>query len=1175
MVAEASQKASKTQLQQISGTATFSEAQKPASGKVYAHADARPLGPQALLLAVFCGTIVFRRLARGIVGMSGLALFLLGSPRVERDAEPIALQRRRAVALLAYLAVTGRSHSRDTLAALFWPEHDQSSARAGLRRVLSSLRKALGEGWLQVDRETVGLNRDADIWLDASELRNRLMESRTHRHPQEEACPACLSSLAEAAALYRDDFLAGFTLRDSPGFDDWQSFETEGLRNELARVLQQLATGHGAKGEFEPAIAHARRWVVLDPLHEPAHRSLMHLYASSGQRAAALRQYAECKRVLQEEVGALPEKATTLLCQAIREGRELPPLREPTPGVAPAPAAVRHNLPLQLTPFVGREAILAEIAHRLQNPACRLLTLVGPGGSGKTRLALEAAAARLDDFPHGVYFVSLAPLESIEAIVPTVAKALGLSFYAQAPAPPQSQPRQQLLDYLRLKTMLLIMDNFEHLLEGLDLVLQILQAAPKVKMVVTSRARLNLQGEHLFPVPGMALPEWEAPDDAGATLDDAAQYSAVELFLQSARRAQPGFALANDNVADVIRICRLVEGMPLGILLAAAWVAVLSPAEVASEIGHSLDFLEAELRDLPQRQRSMRAVFDRSWRLLTEREREVFQRLSVFRGGFTQRAATQVAGAQLRELRSLVGKSLLQRDPQGRYSVHELLRQYAAQRLAKVPQEWGSAKDRHSAYFAAFLQHRKASFVEVNLSGRALAEFTAETDNVRVGWDWAVVQGRIEDIDRALGGLAVLCRILGWFQEKEAILGRAAQMLEEESVGYAQEALQSGATAALVQGDAGAQVAMADRRRRLVLGKVLAQQGRVCFALGLREKGRALLQRGLEILRDLGAREPMVFALCSLGENTLLQGEGKTLCLEGLAISKEIGYRYGMEMSLHCLGRDAVFRGEYGAAQQLYQEKLAVSKELDQEVVANSLSDLGYVAWCLGQYREAEQLHQQSLVLSEDILLQYGIARSLCRLGLDALGLAEYGEARQLLQESSAIYQELSIPWFSTDVLLCQGEVANALGQCAEAARLAQEALSVSQELAYPDLIARSFQVLGDATYGLGDLQKGRQCFLQALETSMALRAAPLALLTLVGIARLLLAEGEPETASELLALVLHHPASWQWAKDRAAPLIAELKAQLSPDALAAAQERGRARGLEATVADLVGELGQ
>jgi len=614
--------------------------------------------------------------------MSRLALLLLGPPRIECDGEPVEIRRRKAIALIVYLAVTGQSHSRDALATLLWPEYDQSRARAGLRRVLAALKEALGEGWLHVDREAVELNPDAEVWLDVSEFQDWLAECRTHGHPQEEVCPACLPLLAEAAALYRDHFLVGFTLRDSPDFDEWQFFQTEGLRDELASALERLTHAHSAQGEFEQAIAYARRWLALDPLHEPAHRHLMHLYAWSGQRAAALRQYGECERVLKEELDVPPEEETTQVYQTIKENRHLPPPvdRFAKKPVSPQEPARKHNLPVHLTPFVGREVALAEIRDRLQDPACRLLTLVGPGGSGKTRLALEAAAAQVDHFAHGVFFVSLAPLDSAEAIVPTVAGALGFSFYEGV------EPRQQLLDYLRQKCMLLIMDNFEHLLacterrpepcgepveplvegprrrDGVGLVTDLLKTAPQVKILVTSRARLNVQGEHLFPVAGMSFPDEETAKDAalrrvhpepGRRAQDVAQYSAVKLFLTSARQAQPGFKLTADNVTDVARICRLVQGMPLGILLAAAWVRMLTPAEIATAIGQSFDFLETDLRDVPERQRSMRAIFDHSWRLLTEREQKVFQALSVFRGGFTHQAADsdhvrQVVGCQFK-----------------------------------------------------------------------------------------------------------------------------------------------------------------------------------------------------------------------------------------------------------------------------------------------------------------------------------------------------------------------------------------------------------------------------------------------------------------------------------------------------------------------------------------------
>ena len=401
------------------------------------------------------------------------------------------------------------------------------------------------------------------------------------------------------------------------------------------------------------------------------------------------------------------------------------------------------NLPVLLTPFVGREAMLVELKERLQDPDCRLLTLVGPGGSGKTRLALEAAAVQLANYTHGVFFGSLAPLQSVEAIVPTVAEALGFSLHEEV------EPRRQLLDYLRQKSVLLILDNFEHLLADAELVTDILRAASEVRILATSRERLNVQGEHVFPVAGMAFPDRE-------TAADAPDHSAVKLFVQSAQRARPDFELQGDDLRYMVRICRLVEGIPLAILLAAGWVEMLAPAEIATEIGQSLDFLETDLRDVPERQRSMRAVFDHSYRLLAEREREVLQALSVFRGGFTREAAQRVADAPLRELIALVHKSLLHRMPRGRYELHELLRQYVADKL-ETSGEANAARDAHSVYYADFLYQR-----EEDLKGRrqlgALDEIEADFENVRAAWIWAIKQMNYTVIGQLL-------RSLGWSTE--------------------------------------------------------------------------------------------------------------------------------------------------------------------------------------------------------------------------------------------------------------------------------------------------------------------------------------------------------------------------------------------------------------------------
>ena len=367
----------------------------------------------------------------------------------------------------------------------------------------------------------------------------------------------------------------------------------------------------------------------------------------------------------------------------------------------PSVDAPKHNLPPQVTPFVGRTAELGELARLLTDPGVRLLSIVGMGGMGKTRLALEAGMAQVGRFEDGVYFVPLAPLQSADAIAPTIAGALGLALRKS------DEPRQQLLDHLRHKTMLIILDNWEHLLacpapgrgDGVGLVSDIIRAATNVKVLATSRVRLSVQEEHLFHLAGMDFPDWETPADA-------LEYSAVKLFLQSARRVRPGFELAADDLKYVARICRLAEGMPLGILLAAAWVEMLTPQEIAAEMPRSLDFMATELRDVPERQRSIRAVFDYAWNSLAQREREVFRAMSVFRGGFTREAAQQVTGAGLRELMGLATKSLLHRAPTGRYEMHELLRQYGDEKLLETA-EADTIRQRHLEYYLALAEYSR------------------------------------------------------------------------------------------------------------------------------------------------------------------------------------------------------------------------------------------------------------------------------------------------------------------------------------------------------------------------------------------------------------------------------------------------------------------------------------
>jgi predicted ATPase/DNA-binding SARP family transcriptional activator len=1375
--------------------------------------------------------------------MSRLTLYLLGSPRIEWDGERVDIHRRKAVALLAYLAVTGGSHSRDALATLFWPEYDQSRARAGLRRALSSLKTALGEGWLVVDRESVRLNHDGEVWLDVDEFQALLAACHTHDHPEDQVCPDCLPLLAEAAELYRDDFLAGFTLRDSPGFDEWQFFQSQGLRVDLASGLERLVHGHRERGEYQQAIAYGRRWLALDPLHEPAHRHLMGLYAQSGQRAAALRQYAECERILQEELGVSPEEETAQLYQAIKkcregtaadsrperyrlerklsskggfgevwlatdtlldrpvavkcpkatddslrrerflvearmlarlnhpnitqihdaffderegnlylvmeyvDGRDLsdiikagtslpldiilevavgilralsyaheqgivhrdvkpanvmiaeevklmdfglanlrsilgrgtgsmagtpaymapeqiegravdgradlyalgvilfemlsgghlpfehtdqvemldahlhtpsPPISQFAPTVPPVLEQVvmrllakdpeeRYpsaevvvevlaaidvgpkltNLPVPLTPFVGREAELAEIQARLGDPTCRLLTLVGPGGCGKTRLALVAAEAQIDSYPHGVFFVSLAPLDSVDSIVPTVAEALGFRFYEEG------EPQQQLLDYLRQKRMLLILDNFEHLVEGAGLVTEILQTAPEVQILATSRARLNVGGEHLFPVVGMHFPDEE-------TIEDATQYSAIKLFLSNVCRTQPSFEPSADELTEVVRICRLVDGMPLGILLAAAWADVLTPLEIAAEISRGLDFLETDLRDVPERQRSMRAVFDHSWKLLTEREKEVFQGLSVFRGGFTCDAAQKATDASLRDLMVLVHKSLLHRTARGRYGMHELLRGYAAEKLDGSPAAGDAARDRHSAYYVAALQRWEAD-LKGPRQQTALAEMDTEIENARAAWDWAVERGQVEQLEHAVDGLCRFYRWRGRYQEGEVACRTAAERLAAKASG---DSIHLGYSLRL-------------------LAKILTWQSVCSQALGRPERASQLLRQSLVFLEELelagqDSRPERAVALLEMGWIAYGSNreEARRLFEQSLALYHELGDQWGTANALDGLAGVARSLGPYDEAKQLDKESLAIRQALgDQRGVADSLMMLAMTALAQGQLEEAERLVREGFVICQRMGDRVGIADGLIYLGGTLLVSGKYGEAHSLLEESVAIHNDLgsrSDLAYSKSILgaarmhLGQYEGARVCVQMGltlsreagyrfgigyscfllssvalageaygEAQQLLEESVAVCREVGRQDELGWALAALGITVRGLGQRSQAREHLSEALRTAVEIGAFAPLLYALPGIAVLLVDQGEQERAVELYALASRYPfvANSRWFEDIVGKHIAAVAATLPPEVVAAAQARGRARDLEATVKELLVEL--
>jgi predicted ATPase/DNA-binding SARP family transcriptional activator/uncharacterized membrane protein len=636
-----------------------------------------------------------------------LKLTTLGGLDVRVGNRPVSGLGSKAAALLVYLAGTRRPHSREVLAELLWDERESAQARTNLRVVLNRWPKALVPHLL-VTRETVAFDRSLPFQFDLDEFERHLHAA--WEPGQETLTPQAKTHLEAAVSLYGGAFLAGFSLPGAVGFESWLAAEQERVQRQVTVALHSLVSAHLSGGDYAPGVQGASRLLDLDPLDEEAHRQRMRLLAAQGQRGAALSQHALWTRRLDEELGAEPEAQTVALAEHIRAGELAVSVRPQTPG-SPAPA-----LPRPPTGFIGRATELSELTAMLSDPACQLLTVIGLGGSGKTRVALEVAG-RLQ-FPDGVFFVPLVGVAAPEGLAGAVANALGWV------AGGWTGDWDALMARLRDQQALLVLDNFEHLSAGAALLSQLLQAAPGIKLLVTSREALHLHAEWLYDLGGLTLPV----SDSAA---DLANSAAVRLFVQSARRVQARFELTETNAQEVAQICRLVEGSPLGIELAAAWVRVQECALIAREIEHNLDFLTSPLRDVPERHRSLRAVFEHSWRRLLPPEQEAFRRLSVFRGGFGAEAAREVAGVTAPLLAALLDRSLLSRAGGTRYELHELLRQFAEEKWEGSLDEAAVLRARHVAYYEALvggwlLQPQDSTALESRWAREA-----RESDNIR------------------------------------------------------------------------------------------------------------------------------------------------------------------------------------------------------------------------------------------------------------------------------------------------------------------------------------------------------------------------------------------------------------------------------------------------------------
>lgn len=743
----------------------------------------------------------------------------LGELRVSLDDQPISFGSNKATALLVYLLGTGRSQSREVLAELLYEGYPQKDAMGNFRRELSVVRTALPD-MVDSNREFAWLNTGENIWFDFAELEAGLISI-----PEYLTAETALEIQQQISELFVGDFLEGFPDIGSAAFEQWVVAERDRLKRRVQNGLQALANYFIQHGHYDAGLETTEKLLKLDELDEEAYRLQMIALAQSGQRANAIRVFQTLSKILEQELDLEPDVEAVAIFERIRAGDSLDDYFsevEAVNGYQTASGQIPNNLPQQLTPFVGRSKEIEQFLNLMIQSRPRLVTIEGSGGIGKTRFALKLAEQLMSQFSDGVYFVPLADLGSPEQIVPKIAESMDIDLYGD------QRPESELSEYIAGKKILLLLDNFENVADGAEIVFDILGQTSQLTIIITSRERLRLRGETSFPIDGLDYPR--SDEDAL----DILEIDSGRLFLQSARRVDPGFEPLSEDLLPVTNICRIVRGMPLAIELATGYINMLTPAEILHELNHNgIDMLVTDDFNIPDRQKSIVAIFDWSWDRLSLSEQEALTKLAVFRGGFTRDAAQAVAGAGLRMLNILVSMSLIYREGRGRYEIHELMGQFLQMKLAENADLVSSIHQAHCRYFSSLLDENEGDI----LSGH-VKEIIPDFENIYHAWHFAISDINLKAIGRLREGLWALFDAQSWHHEGAAAFKLAINALETDDP----------------QGEHG-----------INYGRCLALYGYFLGQSGNLGAGYKMAHQGTLILRDLNATEEYILSASLLG----------------------------------------------------------------------------------------------------------------------------------------------------------------------------------------------------------------------------------------------------------------------------------------------------------------------
>lgn len=951
-------------------------------------------------------------------------------------------QQKTQMLLKVFLSERGRVFTQDQLIEALFPEDPAKASTKNLQNRISELRKALEptlkprqpSSYIQrVGQEGYAFSKEVACALDTETFETHLKSARGLE--ASEHWPLALEAYEQALTLYQGEYLS------EDLYDDW----TLPLRNHWHELylegLQHAAECQTKLGQYAEAIDLCGQLIQAAPAREKAYAHKMRNHYYLGDTQQALQTYQACIGVLKDEVGLEPSPDTRQLYLQIREGV----LSEPT-------RTASNNLPQTSTRFIGRESEMEQLHDLLSDESCRLLNIVGPGGMGKTRLALQLGSELLGQYPDGVFWVELASISRVDDLVYAIGKAFKFTFAGG------KSPEEQLFNYVKEKKMLLILDNFEHLIEGSSLLNELLNKGSQLNLLITSREWLNLQGESVFTLQGLVL--------SGSTEGSVTRSSAVQLFVESGKRKAPDLNLNKETRPLINRICALVDGMPLGIELAAAWLGAISLTEVAEEIETGLDFLETTMQDVPERHRSMRAIFTATWQRLSESEQQAFMKLSVFRGGFTRDAARQVATVSLPSLRLLLNQSLLHRPRPDRYEIHELLRQFGQEQLTQSDH----ALEIQSQHLAFYTQLAHTAEPELQGADQTLwlRLLDLEQSNVRAALKWGLAEQNVAAAQLAIT-LGRYWSFTGDFEDGAKWLTSALSLkdlpdpLRADGLfwqGFMDDRRGAFESCATVLGESlSLYQALGDQHGIAVVYRVM---GDLAADTSETEEAKSHYHQSLTLCREVGDPNEILRALLGCARVANLQRENtyaRDYLDEALEIARQIKQPIAMTKVLNALGTVAIKQDDLVVARQAFEESEAINQQLNnkpglchlylnfgfvlsrmeeldlsREYQEKSLrlveelgfgdnyvglirNNIGYNEFLQGNYESALAHYELSLTAYEAIKHQHGISMVQNNLGFTSLELGQVDEAKPHLHSSLTLRRENNDEYIGSSLL--------------------------------------------------------------------------------------------------------------------------------------------------------------